>query len=110
MPLVTAAFVREVGTWTRPRLNYHLGVLLRSFPNPPAQVNDTLHTLGGQEGVAEYLVCLLPYAVDAARPLNKTDNCPRQVVNCKVPNTGRVGSAGRIRTYDQSVNSRPLYH
>ena len=22
----------------------------------------------------------------------------------------RVGSAGRIRTYDQSVNSRPLYH
>ena len=30
--------------------------------------------------------------------------------NGKVPNTGRVGSAGRIRTYDQSVNSRPLYH
>ena len=30
--------------------------------------------------------------------------------NDKVPNTGRVGSAGRIRTYDQSVNSRPLYH
>ena len=23
---------------------------------------------------------------------------------------GKGGSAGRIRTYDQSVNSRPLYH
>jgi hypothetical protein len=22
----------------------------------------------------------------------------------------RIGSSGRIRTYDQSVNSRPLYH
>jgi len=22
----------------------------------------------------------------------------------------RVGSGGRIRTYDQAVNSRPLYH
>ena len=25
------------------------------------------------------------------------------------PRTG-IGSSGRIRTYDQSVNSRPLYH
>src|SRR5215475_9404594 len=24
--------------------------------------------------------------------------------------SGRIGSSGRIRTYDQSVNSRPLYH
>ena len=23
---------------------------------------------------------------------------------------GKVGSGGRIRTYDQAVNSRPLYH
>jgi hypothetical protein len=23
---------------------------------------------------------------------------------------GRSGSGGRIRTYDQAVNSRPLYH
>ncbi len=30
--------------------------------------------------------------------------------NDEVPNTGNPGSAGRIRTYDQSVNSRPLYH
>ena len=28
----------------------------------------------------------------------------------EVPNTGSTGSAGRIRTCDQSVNSRPLYH
>ena len=27
----------------------------------------------------------------------------------EVPNAGRVGSPGRTRTYDQSVNSRPLY-
>jgi hypothetical protein len=24
--------------------------------------------------------------------------------------SGKIGSSGRIRTYDQSVNSRPLYH
>jgi hypothetical protein len=24
--------------------------------------------------------------------------------------TGEIGSGGKIRTYDQAVNSRPLYH
>ena len=27
-----------------------------------------------------------------------------------IPRTAEIGSSGRIRTYDQSVNSRSLYH
>jgi hypothetical protein len=27
-----------------------------------------------------------------------------------LPSVAQAGSSGRIRTYDQSVNSRPLYH
>jgi hypothetical protein len=28
----------------------------------------------------------------------------------RVSNLGSIGSGGRTRTYDQAVNSRPLYH
>ena len=33
-----------------------------------------------------------------------------QVVTEATPMRDVVGSGGRIRTYDQAVNSRPLYH
>ena len=34
----------------------------------------------------------------------------RNVLNPGKGDRPKIGSSGRIRTYDQSVNSRPLYH
>ena len=39
----------------------------------------------------------------------ETAGCILQDVNL-VRHEEKNGSSGRIRTYDQSVNSRPLYH
>ena len=36
--------------------------------------------------------------------------CHGSALTDVVEHNGEVGSSGRIRTYDQSVNSRPLYH
>ena len=55
----------------------HFCVLPEPLPDPPAQVDDALDALGWQEGVAEYLLCLLPYTVDAARTLDEADDGPR---------------------------------
>ena len=58
----------------------HLGVLLEPVPDTLAQFDDALNSLGGQERVTKYLLRLLPDAVDAARPLNETNDGPGQVV------------------------------
>ena len=58
----------------------HLGVFPEALPYSPAQVDDALDALGGKEGVAEYLLCLLSDAVHAARALDEADDGPRQVV------------------------------
>jgi hypothetical protein len=52
---------------------------LEALADAGAQVNDALHPVGGQEGVAEYVFCLLADAVDAAGPLDEPDDGPRQV-------------------------------
>jgi hypothetical protein len=36
--------------------------------------------------------------------------CHDSALTDVVEHNGEIGSSGRIRTYDQSVNSRPLYH
>ena len=58
----------------------HLSVLLETLPDPPAQVDYALDTLGRKEGVAENLLCLLPDTVDAARTLDETYDGPGKVV------------------------------
>ena len=58
----------------------HLCVLAEPGPDSPAQVDDALNPLGGQEGVAQNLLGLLAYAVNAARTLDETDDGPGQVV------------------------------
>ena len=45
-----------------------------------AQLDEALDAIGGNEGVAENLVRLLPDAVHAARPLDQPDDGPGQVV------------------------------
>ena len=41
---------------------------------------------------------------------NRESKLKKVIVNAVDFADPRIGSSGRIRTYDQSVNSRPLYH
>ena len=58
----------------------HLGVLMKPGTDPFSQLDDALHTVGGQKGVAQYLLRMLSDAIDAARPLDEPYDGPGQVV------------------------------
>ena len=56
-----------------------LGVFVQALADARAQADEALDAIGGQEGVAEDLLGLLPDAVHAARALDEADDGPRQV-------------------------------
>ena len=55
--------------------------------------------VAGGQSVTQSLTETL-HGVGGSRPESPVEGDPR----------GKVGSGGRTRTYDQAVNSRPLYH
>ena len=59
---------------------HHLGVVLQPRAHAGAQPNESVHALGGQEGIAQDLVGPLAKAIHPARALNQPDDGPRQVV------------------------------
>ena len=54
-------------------------VFLQAPPDPHSKPNDSLHTIGREKGIAEYLFGFLADAVHAARALDQPDNGPGQV-------------------------------
>ena len=46
--------------------------------DPFSQLDDALHTVSGQKGVAQYLLRMLSDAIDAARPLDEPYDGPGQ--------------------------------
>ncbi len=90
--------------------------LLRHAPGSRVTMERYAHVTAGQQREA---ADLLERAVAGAVPESVTESVTgltEGVVSSGLEKAGVVaplgesGSGGRIRTYDQAVNSRPLYH
>ncbi len=53
-----------------------LGILGEALLDAGAQPDNPFNAVGGEEGIAENLVVLLPNTVDTPRPLDQADDRP----------------------------------
>jgi hypothetical protein len=89
--------------------------LLRHSPSSRITMELYAHVTGGQQRIAADLLeaavtglvqSVTPSVTEAADGVASSGPESSEVA---LPR-GKVGSGGRTRTYDQAVNSRPLYH